>query len=317
MLHFLQWKRGRGFTLIELLVVIAIIAILIGLLLPAVQKVRDAAMRAQCQNNLKQICLAIQNMANTYNGNLPPSLGDYPNYQNGTRNCPSCSYGTELFYLLPWVEQGNLYNLFQIPGGTGYSYQSGAIVVSSGGYVPGSIKIPIYQCPADPTYNSAPWSSEASYVANGQVFVEDWYGYTKFPASITDGTSNTIFFADGYSAGNVPNQPSQFEPNYWYQDNNVFEPTPGLGSDCNLGFYGVAYVPLIVPSVAYCGSQFLTNAWGGQFSICECRAASPHVGGCNLGIGDGSVRFLAQGISGTTWFYACVPNDGIPLGPDW
>src|SRR5581483_759463 len=100
MLALLSQRRRRYFTLIELLVVIAIIAILIGLLIPAVQKVREAATRTQCSNNLKQLVLAAHNFASSDSSqSLPPSMGVY----NG-------AYGTAHFFLLPYIEQGNLYN---------------------------------------------------------------------------------------------------------------------------------------------------------------------------------------------------------------
>lgn len=312
-------RRGseRGFTLIELLVVIAIIAILIGLLLPAVQKVRDAANRAQCQNNLKQIGLGMQNMADTYNGKLPPTYGNYPTYL-GNAGCPNGGNASALFFLLPFIEQQNAYNWMQCAGGSGHSPEQGAGPKSVGGAPwngsAGFATPKTYVCPGDPTWKPSAWGGLGCYAINGMIFQSAPH-YAIFPATITDGTSNTVFYAETYSAGTITN--ISYGTLYWWT-NNTFQAPTANGDDCSVGFYGaVAGLPLYLPSVQYCDANQGRDWWGGRFSVCQCRATGAHSGGVNVGIGDGSTRFLAQGISGVTWFYACTPQSGEVLGPDW
>ena len=114
------FRDRAAFTLIELLVVIAIIGILIGLLLPAVQKVREAANRAKCQNNVKQLGIAVHNYASTFQDKLPPAQASYP-AGAGVAN------GSILFWLLPYVEQDALFRTYNIAGsGKAASASAGA-----------------------------------------------------------------------------------------------------------------------------------------------------------------------------------------------
>jgi prepilin-type N-terminal cleavage/methylation domain-containing protein len=222
-------RPRSAFTLIELLVVIAVISMLIGLLLPAVQKVREAAARAQCQNNLRQLGLASHKCQDTY-GCLPPGFGWFPN-GGSVRGQQGQALGTALFLIMPFLEQQNLYNACQvsasaIPGSDakGLGNDTSLIYYAQAGLTPAvqNTAVKTFICPADPSVgnwrNGGPYGVpggpyDCSYAENCFVFMNASafttpsaggqpaaQGRPVIPATFPDGTSNTILFAEKYAA---------------------------------------------------------------------------------------------------------------------
>ena len=308
---FRTGRRWRGFTLIELLVVIAIIAILIGLLLPAVQKVREAAARISCSNNLKQMSLGTINCADQHAGSLAPSIGLWPNPAPNPNN----SDGGTLLHVLPYIEQDNLYKAALVPAGTDdrnnfyptYSQWTGPIQNS---------RAKTYICPSDPT-NKQDWTGAySSYGLNGQIFkmgYGNWGGsYDRFPASISDGTSQTVMFAEKmtHTTDGGGNANGGYVDNYW-PDWGPIMLSPDVDSATWQAANGGAS-PLWLP-------QSVTQyTGGGSRAVAKSYApSSAHTGGVLVGMCDGSVRLVNPGVSYTTWWAAVTPAGGDVLGNDW
>ena len=315
----------RGFTLIELLVVIAIIAVLIGLLLPAVQKVREAAARIKCENNLKQLGLAAQNYHDVHQ-HFPPGVGYHPFTANST-------FGTYFFHLLPYVEQDPLFRSslgtapFLSPVGPTTLYYPGNNNVYSQ-------PVTTFLCPSDPSVESGGIVmidvyrfGAASYAPNGLISgiappTPGPQGKTQM-LDITDGTSNTILHAEKYAHCTNTYMPPAFQNGgtaWAYCTGLVF---PWQPPPMNLpprgafqpGFAIAALANLGAPNAIRAGSKFQVQPRKGD---CDpTRASTAHPGGVVVGLADGSVRTLAPSISGTTWWAAVTPSGGEGPGSDW
>ncbi len=323
--QFLKTARRRGFTLIELLVVIAIIAILIGLLVPAVQRVREAANRAHCANNLKQLGLAAHNYHDTHK-HLPPVIGYYPPARE--------AFGTYFFHLLPHLEQDNLYR--RALGSVPFPPPDGPTVV----HFPGNNNVyrqPVktFLCPSDPSaladgvvpINGFPFGA-SSYAPNAMVISQrpgpGPQGKARIPADIQDGTSNTILHAEKYArCSNTVMAPAFRDGgNAWaYGGAAAFPWQPPPMTPPRLGFgpaFAIrAFEAIGAPDAIGEGSIFQVQPTPFLGNCDPTRASTAHTGGILVGLADGSVRTLAPSMSGATWWAAVTPAGGEVLGSDW
>lgn len=326
-----------AFTLIELLVVIAIIAVLIGLLLPAVQKVREAANRMNCQNNHKQLALAVHHHADTNQGLMPVYFGvqtiGTPSYSWHPADHRRRVYGGWFAHLLPYVEQNNVYKLAQdeilnsgmneptCSGGTGgggggggiqcdqyngylYCYYTGG--GGCAGYTPHGIWIDgvheatykFLRCKSDPT-----WSPDN--------MVYGWWGATSYAANYHAFAGKN--YGHGIWAGPVRITDTRDGTSNTILFGEVY-------SNCDrisrIALYSWFYSAFGIDWYQQANTlMFQTNP---EPSKCEnWKSQAGHAGGVQFALMDGSVRLVREGISPATWANALLPNDGGVLGGDW
>jgi prepilin-type N-terminal cleavage/methylation domain-containing protein len=303
---FYATRRRHGLSLIELLVVTAIIAILIGLLLPAIQKAREAAQRTQCSNNMKQLTLAVANYAGAYDSQLPPSSGQMVITPAAPNGFGPVSLN---FLLFPFLEQQNVYNTAIAPPGK--AGKSGAVQGTDGVF--GNIPMSVFLCPSDSstsggltvytnsnngiTYAACNYPHNLALYATGPTI--NYYKAAFTIADIPDGASNTISFAE-----RIGNCGTDFS-----STRDLPTKTHGQVNTSSFGR------PVLVGEEA---EGLPLPEFGVTQSTCIGRmATSAHVGVMVVGMVDGSVHMMRSGISQMTFWQLVNPADNLPLGSDW
>jgi prepilin-type N-terminal cleavage/methylation domain-containing protein/prepilin-type processing-associated H-X9-DG protein len=339
-----SWLRRRGFTLIELLVVIAIMAVLVGLLLHAVQKVREAAARLKCQNNLKQLGLALHNHDN--------ALGHFPVIGLTSDGLPQFSVHAGL---LPYVEQDNLKNL-TVPDQRLFFLVSGQARLNPVQAPAARTVVKLLLCPSDgqsPTFTQyqsrfgADELAGTNYVAStgsGTGTTYDlrhptdgvfWYNSRLSFRDLSDGTSNTLFMSEAVlgNGTDVRNVSAPTDPRRQAASiSNLASPNPS----------GPGTVPplsesLCAQSTRWVGDRGASWAWGQMpqttftaylppnsplpdctaHGVGRYKAASFHSGGVNVVMGDGSVRFVRDSVALDTWRGMATRAGGEVVGNDY
>ncbi|HET6574825.1 MAG TPA: DUF1559 domain-containing protein [Fimbriiglobus sp.] len=328
--------RRSAFTLIELLVVIAIIAILIGLLLPAVQKVREAAARLQCQNNLKQLGLAVHNYHDA-NSQFPAAWTYEPPAPPTKPTAVMWSWG---FAVLPYVEQDNLYKQFN-PNLFLYTDPNKTVV---------STHLKVFQCPSTPNQNrlyqfpvpsgvlpgvpaGTLQASASDYTAVSGILGRGWdiivgppsggdrHGalrpYAPVPGSnnrvtipaITDGTSNTILVAESAGRPQVYCRGKVLCSSLPQPCQGPITEGAGWGDPFNGENWPAGSQPNGCGSAGPCLINCTNTTGRGLYSF--------HTSGINVAMCDGSVRFLSESISGRTVAFLVTAAKGEVIPGDF
>lgn len=327
-------NRSRGFTLIELLVVIAIIAILIGLLLPAVQKVREAAARAKCQNNIKQMALALHGYHDVNQRFPAGKSGSYP--------APAVVYARWSIHalLLPYIEQDNLFKSIDFTRPPETPGMQGVINFMPAYQNPGRenaaacrSKVTTFLCPSDPAPLPGDWPGQNNYYASqGVQFMCDLtegqpstiapnerpdgplYFLSKVKLTdLTDGTSSTAVFSEKRRGNGNPDPKTDMKVmSVQTTLDGAYNTCRGLNANTatpltsKQGYSWVmgemcctTYNHCTPPNQTTCASTGFPGNMSNMAMVVP--PSSSHSGGVNMALGDGSVRFVPDSINVTVW----------------